>query len=105
MDFDSPEGLAFRRAFFVSTIMIIKLVTNYSKHFGLPGFSSHQLSVSVETELLAADDIPGLSVPLPGAMDLVEGNLVSADFKSASAKPARSMRRRNTRSSWCPTNF
>lgn len=39
--------------------MAIKLITNYSKRLGLPGYSSHQFSVSVETELLAADDIAG----------------------------------------------
>ena len=31
--------------------MAIKLVANYSKRLGLPGYSSHQFSVSVETEL------------------------------------------------------
>lgn len=31
--------------------MALKLVANYSKKLGLPGFSSHQFSVSVETEL------------------------------------------------------
>jgi hypothetical protein len=38
--------------------MAIKLIANYSKKIGLPGFSSHQFSVSVETELLATADIP-----------------------------------------------
>ena len=38
--------------------MAIKLITNYSKRLGLPGFSSHQFSVSVESELTAIDDIP-----------------------------------------------
>jgi hypothetical protein len=42
-------------------IMAIKLIANYSKRLGLPGFSSHQFSVSVETELVATDDIPGES--------------------------------------------
>lgn len=37
--------------------MAIKLIANYSKRLGLPGYSSHQFSVSVETELSAADDI------------------------------------------------
>ncbi|MGB6222609.1 hypothetical protein [Haloferula sp.] len=39
--------------------MAIKLIANYSKRLGLPGYSSHQFSVSVETELVATDDIPG----------------------------------------------
>jgi hypothetical protein len=37
--------------------MAIKLIANYSKRLGLPGYSSHQFSVSVETELSAASDI------------------------------------------------
>ncbi|MFD2301923.1 hypothetical protein [Roseibacillus ishigakijimensis] len=37
--------------------MAIKLIANYSKRLGLPGYSSHQFSVSVETELLATDDL------------------------------------------------
>ena len=41
--------------------MAIKLIANYSKRLGLPGYSSHQFSVSVETELVATDDIPGES--------------------------------------------
>jgi putative RecB family exonuclease len=38
-------------------------------------------------EVLLKEEIPGLSVPLTGAMDLVEGNFTPVDFKSASAKP------------------
>lgn len=38
--------------------MAIKLIANYSKRLGLPGYSSHQFSVSVETELVKTDDIP-----------------------------------------------
>jgi hypothetical protein len=39
--------------------MAIKLISRYSKKLGLPGFSSHEFSVSVETELATTDDIPG----------------------------------------------
>jgi hypothetical protein len=39
------------------TIMAIKLIANYSKRLGLPGYSSHQFSVSVETELVTTDDV------------------------------------------------
>ncbi len=39
--------------------MAIKLIANYSKRLGLPGYSSHQFSVSVETELVATNDIAG----------------------------------------------
>ena len=38
--------------------MAIKLIANYSKRLGLPGFSSHQFSLSVESELAISDDIP-----------------------------------------------
>ena len=41
--------------------MAIKLITNYSKKLGLPGYSSHQFSVSVETELATTADIPAES--------------------------------------------
>jgi hypothetical protein len=37
--------------------MAIKLIANYSKRLGLPGYSSHQFSVSVETELHHPDDV------------------------------------------------
>jgi hypothetical protein len=40
-----------------TTIMAIKLIANYSKRLGLPGYSSHQFSVSVETELVTTDDV------------------------------------------------
>lgn len=38
-------------------------------------------------EVMLKEEIPGLSVPLTGAMDLVEGNFTPVDFKSAAAKP------------------
>lgn len=44
--------------------MAIKLIANYSKRLGLPGYSSHQFSVSVETELTTADDIAAESARL-----------------------------------------
>jgi hypothetical protein len=39
--------------------MAVKLIANYSKRLGLPGYSSHQFSVSVETELVTTDDVAG----------------------------------------------
>ena len=39
--------------------MAIKLIGNYAKRLGLPGYSSHQFSVSVETELSDSGDIQG----------------------------------------------
>jgi putative RecB family exonuclease len=38
-------------------------------------------------EVMLKEEIPGLSVPLTGVMDLVEGNYTPVDFKSAAAKP------------------
>ena len=37
--------------------MAIKLIATYSKRLGLPGYSSHQFSVGIETELTATDDV------------------------------------------------
>lgn len=37
--------------------MAIKFLANYCKRLGLPGYSSHQFSVSVETELMTTDDV------------------------------------------------
>ena len=37
--------------------MAIKLIANYSKRLGLPGYSSHQFSVSVETEVTTTESV------------------------------------------------
>ena len=44
--------------------MAVKLISNYSKRLGLPGYSSHQFSVSVETELQNVTDVAGESARL-----------------------------------------
>jgi len=36
---------------------MIRLIANYSKRLGLPGYSSHQFSIEIETELGATDDV------------------------------------------------
>ena len=41
--------------------MAVKLIANYAKKLGLPGYSSHQFSISVETELTNVEDIAGTS--------------------------------------------
>ena len=41
--------------------MALKLIANYSKRLGLPGYSSHQFSVSVETEISNINDVAGES--------------------------------------------
>ena len=52
--------------------MAVKLIANYSKRLGLPGYSSHQFSVSVETELMATDDVAAESRRL---YDLLQTNV------------------------------
>src|SRR5215472_9188771 len=37
--------------------MAVKLIANYAKRLGLPGYSSHQFSVSIETELQNLDNV------------------------------------------------
>jgi hypothetical protein len=37
--------------------MALKLMANYSKRLGLPGYSSHQLSVSVKTQITNVNDV------------------------------------------------
>jgi hypothetical protein len=39
--------------------MAIKMIGNYAKRLGLPGYSSHQFSVSVETELVDLGQVQG----------------------------------------------
>jgi hypothetical protein len=48
--------------------MAVKLIANYAKRLGLPGYSSHQFSVSVETELHDVTDIAGESAKLYGSL-------------------------------------
>jgi hypothetical protein len=54
--------------------MALKLTANYSKRLGLPGFSSHQFSISVEAELNNTDDVQAeasrLYSKLQSAVDL-----------------------------------
>ncbi len=38
-------------------------------------------------EVMLREQLPGLSVPLKGAMDLIESDFTPVDFKSAAAKP------------------
>ncbi|MCC6355231.1 MAG: hypothetical protein IT577_15170 [Verrucomicrobiae bacterium] len=41
--------------------MAVKLIANYSKRLGLPGYSSHQFAVSVECEIASVADAAGES--------------------------------------------
>jgi hypothetical protein len=53
--------------------MAVKLIANYAKRLGLPGYSSHQFSVSIETELpnleTVARDSERLYESLQGVVD------------------------------------
>jgi len=44
--------------------MAVKLIANYAKRLGLPGYSSHQFSVSIETELQNLDNVAQQSARL-----------------------------------------
>ncbi len=64
--------------------MAIKLIANYSKRLGLPGYSSHQFSVSVETELSASDDIAAESTRL---YHLLQSNVDEQMLKTGFVPP------------------
>ena len=44
--------------------MALKLIANYSKRLGLPGYSSHQFSLCVESEISSIDEIEAESARL-----------------------------------------
>jgi hypothetical protein len=44
--------------------MAIKLISRYSKRLGLPGYSSHEFSVCVESEINSMDDVKNESARL-----------------------------------------
>jgi hypothetical protein len=44
--------------------MALKLIANYSKRLGLPGYSSHQFAVTVETEISNINEVAGESARL-----------------------------------------
>jgi hypothetical protein len=61
--------------------MAIRLIANYSKRLGLPGYSSHQFSVSVETELVKVDDVAGESQRLYELLQSnVDGQITQTGF-------------------------
>lgn len=44
--------------------MALKLIANYSKRLGLPGYSSHQFAVTVETEISNINEVAAESACL-----------------------------------------
>jgi hypothetical protein len=88
--------------------MAIKLIANYSKRLGLPGYSSHQFSVSVETELVTTDDVAAeserLYQRLQATVDeqiLHTGFVPPADYGMEPAPDSAASRQANT----TPTNI
>ena len=61
--------------------MAIKLIANYAKRLGLPGFSSHQFSVSVETELTDLGQVQGEATRIYGLLqDAVDREIQHVGF-------------------------
>lgn len=61
--------------------MAIKLIANYAKRLGLPGYSSHQFSVSVETELTDLGQVQGEAARLYGLLqDAVDREIQQVGF-------------------------
>lgn len=52
--------------------MAIKLIATYSKRLGLPGYSSHQFSIEIETELVTTDEVAAESARI---YDLLQTNV------------------------------
>jgi hypothetical protein len=65
--------------------MAIKLIANYSKRLGLPGDSSHQFSVSVETELVTTDNVAGESARI---YQLLQSNVDEQILRTGFVPPA-----------------
>jgi len=74
--------------------MAIKLISNYAKRLGLPGYSSHQFSVSVETELTdlerASAEIARLYQTLQHAVDreIIQTGFVPGEDYGMNTAPA-----------------
>ena len=74
--------------------MAIKLIANYAKRLGLPGYSSHQFSVCIETELHNVTDIAGESARLYASLQqavddqIQQTGFVPPDGYGLESKPA-----------------
>jgi hypothetical protein len=61
--------------------MAVKLIANYAKRLGLPGYSSHQFSVSPETELADLGNAQGEATRLYGFLqDAVDREIQHVGF-------------------------
>ncbi len=64
-----------------TTIMAIKLIANYSKRLGLPGYSSHQFEVSIETEITHTSELASETERLYGSLQAaVDGQIQQVGF-------------------------
>jgi len=90
--------------------MALKLIANYSKRLGLPGYSSHQFSVSVETEISNINDVAGESTRLYQLLqqnvdeDIQRTGFVPDEGYGISEQGARNGRRNGTNGHSAPTN-
>ena len=61
--------------------MAVKLTANYAKRLGLPGYSSHQFSVSLETELVDLGQAQGEATRIYGLLqDAVDREIQHTGF-------------------------
>ena len=74
--------------------MAIKLIANYSKKLGLPEHSSHQFAVTVETEIMTTDDVPGECQRLCALLQAnIDGQIVNPGLVPSSTYVSRSLAR------------
>ena len=90
--------------------MALKLIANYSKRLGLPGYSSHQFSVSVETEISNINDVAGESTRLYQLLqqnvdaEIQHTGFVPDESYGISEQGARNGRHNGTNGDSAPTN-
>ena len=61
--------------------MAIKIIANYAKRLGLPGYSSHQFSVSVESELTELNQVQNEAARLYAALqEAVDAQIEQTGF-------------------------
>ena len=85
--------------------MALKLIATYSKRLGLPGYSSHQFSVCVETEISNIDDVAGESSRLYDTLQKsVDEEIQSTGFVPDQGYGITEQASAKTRPSIPPTN-
>ena len=61
--------------------MAVKLIANYAKRLGLPGYSSHQFSISLETERVDLGNVQGEASRIYGLLqDAVDREIQHVGF-------------------------